>query len=566
MQVSLYILILLITICISLSLAIYGFRRYSEPEMAAFGYLMTFIAVWAIGTAGEFFFSGIGMKLFWTIIIYTGNQTSPVLFLIFILLLTRSGTWFPQKCIPVLFFIPAITIFLAGTNELHHLLWTSARIVETTIAGQSLVIEHGPWFPVEVVYIYLILAVSLICIIRVILSGPGIFNRQMVIILIASLIPIIGNILYTNFGPALSGIDTTPVLFSFTGIFCGYAISRHNLLEIFPAAYEQIFRNLQEGVIVLDHKNRIISLNPAACKFTKLSESVIGEDAISALHSWPDIGLLLTGSQQDIEIEADFQWFHIRSNSMPSGHSGKDGRLIIIQDITIRKNLMRDLEKSSADIQRTNVKLSLMSGVIRHDIVNELTIILSAFNLIDPPHDPIEKDLWSGSKEAAQNILKLVRFTREYEEMGLKKPEWIDLWEAVDNEGVMVTGDIRFENLIPRKTMIYSDSLIRTVIRNLIDNAIRHGGIMHVIRFSMEKSESGEILICEDDGKGIKDTEKQSIFRRGYGENTGMGLYFIREILSVGEMGITETGKKGCGARFEITIPEDLIRRIPDHQ
>lgn len=562
MQFSFYILVLLITVIISITLAIYGFRRYSEPEMASFGFLMTFIAVWAIGTAGECFFTTIGMKLFFNIIIYVGNQTSPVLFLLFILFLTRSGAWFPDRYIPVLFLIPSITILFAGTNELHHLLWTNVEVIDTIYTGYSHLIEHGPWFPVELVYIYLVLSISLICIIRSILSTSGIFNRQMTIILIASLIPISGNILYTYFGPVLSGIDTTPVLFSFTGILCGYAISHHRLFDIYPALYEQIFRNMQEGVIILDHKNRIISINASACNFTNLSESVIGEEAVQILQSWPYLEGLLTKPQQDIEIQvSDHQTFLVRSYTIPSGYTGNDGRLIIIQDISLRKTLMRDLEKSKGDFQRANIKLHLMSGIVRHDIANELMIIQSALNLIGSPHDPIEKDLWTMSRESTENILDLIRFTKEYEEMGVRNPEWIDLKCVIDAEGVVADGKIRLNNLIPSGILICTDPLFRIVVRNLINNALRHGETLSEIRFSLDDIKSGKRLICEDDGKGIEDKEKELIFQRGYGKNTGLGLFFIREILSVGEMTIRETGKKGVGARFEIDIPMNSIRK-----
>jgi signal transduction histidine kinase len=54
--------------------------------------------------------------------------------------------------------------------------------------------------------------------------------------------------------------------------------------------------------------------------------------------------------------------------------------------------------------------------------------------------------------------------------------------------------------------------------------------------------------------------EKERIFDRGFGKNTGFGLAISREILSITGMTIRETGEPGRGARFEITVPNGAWR------
>jgi signal transduction histidine kinase len=68
------------------------------------------------------------------------------------------------------------------------------------------------------------------------------------------------------------------------------------------------------------------------------------------------------------------------------------------------------------------------------------------------------------------------------------------------------------------------------------------------------------ILVVEDDGVGIKDNDRQKLFTRGFGENTGLGLFLVREILAITGLTIHETGSSGCGARFEIRVPEGKYR------
>ena len=63
------------------------------------------------------------------------------------------------------------------------------------------------------------------------------------------------------------------------------------------------------------------------------------------------------------------------------------------------------------------------------------------------------------------------------------------------------------------------------------------------------------MIIFEDDGIGITRKEKSRIFDRGVGQNTGLGLFLVREILAITGITIAETGEAGKGAKFEIHVP-----------
>ena len=63
------------------------------------------------------------------------------------------------------------------------------------------------------------------------------------------------------------------------------------------------------------------------------------------------------------------------------------------------------------------------------------------------------------------------------------------------------------------------------------------------------------VLVFEDDGIGVHPDEKEIIFGKGYGRNTGHGLFLCREILGITGMTILENGEHGKGSRFEIYIP-----------
>ncbi len=109
---------------------------------------------------------------------------------------------------------------------------------------------------------------------------------------------------------------------------------------------------------------------------------------------------------------------------------------------------------------------------------------------------------------------------------------------------------------------MFADQLIVKVFYNLMDNAVRYGGKITTIWFSVEEAGNDIQIICEDDGDGIAAAEKDKIFERGFGKNTGLGLFLSREILSITGVIITETGKPGEGARFKIVVPKGIWRMV----
>jgi signal transduction histidine kinase len=113
---------------------------------------------------------------------------------------------------------------------------------------------------------------------------------------------------------------------------------------------------------------------------------------------------------------------------------------------------------------------------------------------------------------------------------------------------------------IPKELEILADPLVVKVWYNLVENAIRYGKKPVTIRFSSTMDETDLVIIVEDDGPGISMDEKKKIFEFGYGQNTGMGLPLSREILSITDITIEETGVENSGARFEIRVPEGMYR------
>ena len=99
----------------------------------------------------------------------------------------------------------------------------------------------------------------------------------------------------------------------------------------------------------------------------------------------------------------------------------------------------------------------------------------------------------------------------------------------------------------------------------MMHNVLKFGEHATRVTIRYQLKPDGLVLFIEDNGVGIPAGEKNMIFDRGHGKNAGLGRFLVREVLSITGMSIRETGEPGAGARFEILVPKEGYRFIPDN-
>jgi signal transduction histidine kinase len=214
-------------------------------------------------------------------------------------------------------------------------------------------------------------------------------------------------------------------------------------------------------------------------------------------------------------------------------------------------------------LSAANRKLNLLSSITRHDINNQLTILMGYLKILENKQpDPTLTEHFQRVSNAAKRISAMVKFTGEYEKIGVNTPVWQDTRTLVDTAAKQAPlGMVLVKNDLPAGAEVFADPLVVKVFYNLMDNAVRYGVKITTIRFSVEERGDDHVVMCEDDGDGVPTDEKEKIFERGFGKNTGLGLALSREILSITGITIRETGEPGKGARFEMVVPDGMWRR-----
>lgn len=215
-------------------------------------------------------------------------------------------------------------------------------------------------------------------------------------------------------------------------------------------------------------------------------------------------------------------------------------------------------------LNRATKKLSLLNGITFNDIQNAV-FSLSGYVELEKrmPGEELLQQYLQKQTDIMQTIRDSLGFAKNYQDLGLCPPSWQNVLHtflfAVSHIDLQrVSRNLNVEGL-----EIYADPLLEKVFFVLAENVVRHGTTATAITLTYRESDSGVVLVFEDNGAGIPAHMKEKVFLRRSEEKRGMNLFLVREILSITDITISETGEPGKGARFEMVVPKGAYRSIP---
>jgi PAS domain S-box-containing protein len=333
--------------------------------------------------------------------------------------------------------------------------------------------------------------------------------------------------------------------------------------------YRMIIEDMQDMFYRTDLEGRITMISPAGVKLAGYAslDEMIGLNAQDMYVDPDERERLLFAVAETGEItgyplqlrrrDGSIRFVTTSSHFIHDAQGAVVGLEGIIHDIT-------DLRQAEDALSIANKKLNLLSSITRHDIRNQLTALKTYLVLNEEAiNEPAElAGYFEKEMQIADVIDRHISFTRDYEDLGVKAPSWQNVDAVVKIAmALLPMRDIRV-TLDRSDLEVNADVLFGKVFYNLLDNALRYGGTkMSAISISSCAGPAGSLVVTfEDNGDGIDTDAKAHIFSKGFGKNTGLGLFLSQEILSITGITITETGIFGKGARFEMTVPEGCYR------
>jgi PAS domain S-box-containing protein len=261
-----------------------------------------------------------------------------------------------------------------------------------------------------------------------------------------------------------------------------------------------------------------------------------------------------TGSHAMVVTNRDGVQIPVIASSTAIDLGGRRHIMGIFHDIS-------EIQMAQDALQLANRKLNLLSEITRHDIRNKLTVLGGYLELVrEHPREP-EYSMYIRKVQAiVGNIGENIEFTRLYQNLGVIAPGWHNVHDIFFHACAQI--DIRkiYVQSDTGGLEVFADPLLERAFYNLAENTVQHGGRVTTIRISAHESKDGVTILVEDDGSGIPPSDKAKIFTKGFGKNTGLGLFLVQEILSITGISIEETGEYHKGARFAIHVPRGVYR------
>ena len=327
---------------VSLFIAAIVFIKKVEPGGTAFGFTMLAIAVWLFFRVFEGVSEDIASKVIWAKFEYLGITTLPASYFIFSSRFCRKDKWITKRNLILIFLIPFITLILAFTNEYHGLIWKD--IYPSNIQGvENLVYVHGFFFWINLLYSYVLLLWGIYRLIKAFLNFSKLYRLQGFLLILATLVPWLGNILYIIGLSPIKGLDLTPIGLSFSGLVLAVSIYRGQIFEVAPVARNIIFDTMQEGILVLDLKGHIVDGNISAENILEIPlKELLKKPFTRSLSKYP---VLIENLQKQNNTRFEtcidpktFKYVQISISLIMTG-ANPTGQLIVIQDISKRKKL-----------------------------------------------------------------------------------------------------------------------------------------------------------------------------------------------------------------------------------
>lgn len=565
----------------SLSLII-AFKMEEVTKWAAVTMLCG--AIWGIFYGLELSATELKTILIYVDIQYFGISFIGASWLIFALRYTEIDLSKYKISIFFILVIPTLTFIFVITNEIHHLFYTSYKLV--TIGGiTGLKMEVGPWYVIHVVYSYVAFLLGNFIIWKRFRFSDPLFETQTRLIFLAGLFPIIFNILYQfEIYKPIELIDLTPYAFLFSYIVIGVAIIRYQLFSIKPIAKNIIFEAITNGVLVLDRKEKIVDFNEAIFGFFPNEKSIkIGTKAKLILESYPDLlGILNSFEKQTLEIplgqEADSRIAHVEIIPLKNKGSIQNGTILLFEDITADVNTKNLLIAQKTELEKLNNLKDKYFSIISHDLkgpifgVKELINLTQTGLISNEEFIELLPEVSKNMENVSQLLENLLAWTSSQLRGEQVNLESFDIRKVLTQQ-MQLLGRIAAEKNInilldvpaTEFRVVGDKNMVDLIIRNLINNALKFSYPSSEVILSVNLEDTFTRISINDFGSGISEENLSKIINgisfttKGQRNETGtgLGLVLVREYIKKNSGKLQVESAEGKGSTFSIYLPSD---------
>ncbi len=324
-----------------------------------------------------------------------------------------------------------------------------------------------------------------------------------------------------------------------------------------------VIKNMNEGLVLLNNKNEIISINPAAESFLGANGDALGKDFIMIERS-RDISSCLeeafSSGKSVLETQRNGRVYQLNFSAIEAD-SEKTGVVILIFDITDRFFAERNRREFTANVS--------------HELKTPLQTIMGSAELIE--NGLVKKEDVGGFaskiRQEASRLVSLIddiiRLSQLDEAEDLPSED-VDLYELAKSQ-IDLLAPVAVQKGIALKlsgesfTVSAVRRLTQEIIYNLCENAIKYNKDGGRVDVSIESDSNEAVIRVADTGIGIPPEHQARVFERFYRVDkshsketggTGLGLSIVKHAVQYMNGTIHLESRFGEGTTVTVRLPK----------
>ena len=323
------------------------------------GALFFVISIWVMGGAIELLSSTFPVFMIGRTGHFVGTALVPIVAYAFFREYTGAET--PIRTLALLLIIPLISIVLAATNVNHEAMWFLPIANE---AGEFLTRPDrwGPWFLyVHLPYSYAVIGAAILTLI-VHSSAVAPAQRRGLFLLIAACIGPLTTTAAYDLGYGPNTISYVPIAFAALLPVYAWLVLGEQIIEFTPLAYETVFQNMQDPVVVIDEQCRVIGLNHTAESMLSTTEAKALREPLESLFAEdaPEVFEALNSGMPQKMMTSTGRFLHIQVSNIATKRSSprSGGQVLMFRDVS-------DVEKAQSEVRKSE---KLLRTLIDHSV------------------------------------------------------------------------------------------------------------------------------------------------------------------------------------------------------
>ncbi|MCD6566334.1 MAG: tetratricopeptide repeat protein [Bacteroidales bacterium] len=256
----------------------------------------------------------------------------------------------------------------------------------------------------------------------------------------------------------------------------------------------------------------------------------------------------------------------------------KKNQLVIINTNKRLKHTYSKITKSELEHRQLNITKNNFLTVISHDLITPFNSLLGFTELLSEEAETNDREIirnysgiiYKSSKELFNLLENMLQWSRALRDKIYYQPELFSIAKTIDNiiNILMIQADRKNINIttdIESTLFPYADeTLVITIIKNLLDNAIRHTPANGIIEINAKQKNEYIYISVSDEGEKIAREEiaelpesthvtfdKESVTKTG----AELALTVVREFVEKNNGKIFAENKQGKGNIFTFTLP-----------